>query len=510
MTNNVIIAVIVPFSVMTSIMIIIAGLYGWDKQINRIFLFLSIAVLGWQLSEIFYFMSNDFVWSARFFNLKLVFTAPAAVFLLLLCIRFYRLERYISTRFLLALFIIPCFTMVFSLTSEYHQLIRHTLLILETQPLHQTLNIRGVWFWIHSAYSYMLLLACVSIIISEHRKLPTGYKVSSIIFLLGICATILSNVLIIFDIINNPFDITIVGMSLAQIFLYVAIADSDRVDYLVLARNDVLNFLEEYVFILDNERRVLDCNHAAKKWVESFGLSGDRIFNFSEIFNHLKKVSIIPEKNNSTDQALSIYVSEANLSLVYNLNEKTVLDTRGHQLGVFVIFNDVTKYKTHMDQLEEAAGIDPLTGLANRRGFEQLKLELDIPASYPLSIVLGDVNNMKYINDNMGHAHGDLLLRAVAKTLEEICADKGIAARIGGDEFIVLLPNTSMIQAKNMFASINEASFWQDHFKMRSSLALGFSEKSSADTSLDALIHKADLDMYSNKESDRRGKAPFN
>lgn len=105
------------------------------------------------------------------------------------------------------------------------------------------------------------------------------------------------------------------------------------------------------------------------------------------------------------------------------------------------------------DHLQMMSLTDPLTQLANRRGFVAVfKDELERAMRYrtPLAVMLIDVDNLKVINDRHGHRAGDLALTAVADSLRNTCRGSDLAARYGGDEFAVLVPSTGAKEAQEL------------------------------------------------------------
>lgn len=109
--------------------------------------------------------------------------------------------------------------------------------------------------------------------------------------------------------------------------------------------------------------------------------------------------------------------------------------------GTIWTITDISEQKVTQDRLEWSAGHDPLTGLANRREFEQrAKAVIDLsPASIPAAIVFIDLDHFKPVNDEGGHAAGDAMLNAVAQALSASVRSSDLVARIGGDEFALLL-----------------------------------------------------------------------
>jgi diguanylate cyclase (GGDEF)-like protein/PAS domain S-box-containing protein len=120
-------------------------------------------------------------------------------------------------------------------------------------------------------------------------------------------------------------------------------------------------------------------------------------------------------------------------------------DERGNIIGALATGMDITDRKLLEKKLERQAHIDFLTGLANRRHFIELaENELLRINRYggELSLILFDIDFFKHINDNHGHSNGDLVLKVIAHLCENTMREIDIIARIGGEEFVVLLPQT--------------------------------------------------------------------
>ncbi|MGQ9622786.1 MAG: PAS domain S-box protein [Candidatus Caldatribacteriaceae bacterium] len=179
----------------------------------------------------------------------------------------------------------------------------------------------------------------------------------------------------------------------------------------------------------------------------------------------------------------------------------TVYSPRPGQFAT--IFNDITERKLAEERIRYLTFHDVLTGLYNRTFFEQEANHLDTPENLPLSIIMGDLNGLKLINDAFGHAMGDELLRQAARILEEICAGRGIVARLGGDEFVVLLPRTSSTEVQALGEKIQEAFHRTFVESIPLSISLGYGTKTESKESLSEILRIAENWMYQRKLIER-------
>jgi diguanylate cyclase (GGDEF)-like protein len=178
--------------------------------------------------------------------------------------------------------------------------------------------------------------------------------------------------------------------------------------------------------------------------------------------------------------------------------------------------NNISELQRANDELENAKGelllaatTDPLTNLYNRRKFIEL-MEVESARfnrnASPFSLILSDIDNFKMFNDNHGHACGDFVLVSVARKIQKMLRAQDSLARWGGEEFIILLPDTSLEDGYNVAekirAAIASTVIKYANKKLTITMTFGLSEITPT-ISLDALINEADKALYKGKAASK-------
>jgi len=160
---------------------------------------------------------------------------------------------------------------------------------------------------------------------------------------------------------------------------------------------------------------------------------------------------------------------------------------------------DITEKKQEQKQIEYLSFHDPLTGLYNRRYMEDSIKRLDTDRNIPFSIIAADVDGLKLTNDAYGHEMGDKLLITAAEILKKSCRKEDIVCRVGGDEFLILLPNIDENKVKEIIKRIAEESQNTKLDSVIVSLAVGYSTKNKKEKNIIEVYKEADNNMYKNK-----------
>ena len=161
-------------------------------------------------------------------------------------------------------------------------------------------------------------------------------------------------------------------------------------------------------------------------------------------------------------------------------------------------------------ELKKTSYSDFLTGLANRRYILQhLEHEKNMSERQTnvFSIILGDIDHFKNVNDTYGHDHGDLVLQAIAGILTETLRKVDIVSRWGGEEFLILLPaidaQGSSLVAERLRQAIEQMKIQDKNFVIRVTMSFGVATWKKTDNSIDAFVKQADDNLYRAKEEGR-------
>ena len=169
---------------------------------------------------------------------------------------------------------------------------------------------------------------------------------------------------------------------------------------------------------------------------------------------------------------------------------------------------DINERKQAEEEIRYLSFYDQLTGLYNRRYYEQELRRIDRAENLPITLILADLNGLKLINDAFGHLEGDLLLKEFAATIKNLCKNHYIAARTGGDEFNIILSKTDSAAAEKLVEKIHHSFSRQKIHNITCSASFGWETKKEASEDIVLTYMQAEDRMYRHKltESTRMRK----
>lgn len=175
---------------------------------------------------------------------------------------------------------------------------------------------------------------------------------------------------------------------------------------------------------------------------------------------------------------------------------------------VIGICRDITQRRQREAELEYLSFHDPLTGVYNRTYFNLTMKRLQNSSSYPISFILIDADDLTEVNNEHGHSAGDEYLRQAAALLSHSVSGADMVARIGGDEFAVILLQTNSEKAEQAARRIEQQA--QQDLPVSTgpglSISLGWATAVDSSQRLEKVLHQADLQMYKDKARKRSPK----
>ncbi len=167
---------------------------------------------------------------------------------------------------------------------------------------------------------------------------------------------------------------------------------------------------------------------------------------------------------------------------------------------------DVTIRKKYEKKLQYLSLHDPLTDLYNRAFFEEEIKRLEKSRDYPVSIIVADLDGLKAVNDSMGHASGDELLKMCAEIMRQSLRGSDILARVGGDEFTVILPATDIVLSREIVDRIrsNVRKYNEKDPELPLRISIGVATADNSNSPLEEIYRIADDRMYLDKLSKRK------
>ena len=262
------------------------------------------------------------------------------------------------------------------------------------------------------------------------------------------------------------------------------------------------------VISTDNKGNIVFLNRATEfltGWTQeaASGKPYEEIFNIVNEFTREKSENLVKKVLESgkilelADNTLLI--SKDGIERHIEDSAAPIVQENGEIVGVVVVFRDITERKERRKKILYLSYHDQLTNLYNRRFYEEEIKRLDIEINLPMTIVMGDVNGLKLVNDSFGHAMGDELLKKVADVITKGCRADDIIARLGGDEFVIILPKTDAFEAEQIIKRITDLALSEKVGLIDISISFGYETKTNKQEDIQEILKNAEDHMYTSK-----------
>src|ERR1700720_296934 len=204
------------------------------------------------------------------------------------------------------------------------------------------------------------------------------------------------------------------------------------------------------------------------------------------------------------NQSVRALVGMVLIFSVYVVYQQVLIHRMRNQLAEQI--QSLAKVESLASEVYKLAALDQLTGLYNRRSGEQ-RLAQEISRAQrhgrPLTVLLLDLNDLKAINDRHGHAAGDTVLKGFADRLQRAIRGSDLAVRLGGDEFMALLPECRAEEVRHVLARLEGLEFEFDDQKLRLQYSRGWTDYAPGETPQE-LLKRADQALYEDKRAGKR------
>jgi len=461
---------------------------------------------------------------------------------------------WLTRRRIALLAIEPVLVQIAVWTPPLHHWFFASMTIVGTHPVELAIRY-GPLFWLHSVYSYALLVVASGLLLRAFARASGIYRrqvgtvlVATLIPWVANVGTLTSAGAGIHWLAH--FDLTPVAFSLTGLLMAWALFRDQMFDLIPVARDLVVDTIKDAVIVIDARSRVTDANPAADALLhavnpalprsaigiparEAFAGWPDELAGVIVPFDERQPGSHAGEPTAAHQVALDV----AGRTRYFHARRSVLVDRRGATTGYLLVLHDETEIvaaqqelagandglRRQLDtiealraELQELAIHDQLTGLYNRRFLDETigrELQRSQRNGDPLSVVFLDVDHFKAVNDVSGHAAGDAVLETVGEILRTAVRSSDIACRYGGDEFVVLMPRVGrevavaraeewrrMVGAVTVPAADGRP---DDQPRIQMACSIGVATAPWDGDTVDELMAAADAALYAAKEAGR-------
>jgi len=332
-------------------------------------------------------------------------------------------------------------------------------------------------------------------------QMPQHMRQSTYQMLIAITAiTIARGISIYFDLSRDLNNLLFcIALLVVMYTLYTAFFIATASNVIVTSRDFVFSSLSTLVIMISMKGNILDWNRKEKGGC--LPLPNPK---YKEPYAHYRK-RILDTCNGTVsphdENILNVKGTEGENNFLFTWHD---IGYKGRQYGYLIEIADVSNIYAKLRYIEVIAYYDNLTSLHNRNAYIERVKQVAKPENMPLTIIIGDVNNLKMVNDLYGHLSGDNLLLTITSIVKENAPEGAFVARIGGDELVLLIPKSNDSAAPTFIDTvtreldaINDAGFG------RPTVSWGYAIMRDINENYNDVFRTADGIMYEAKRKSR-------
>lgn len=405
---------------------------------------------------------------------------------------------------LAVIYTVPFLTLIFRLTNDFHHLYFSSISFVSESGALRLVKTPGPWMLVQTVYSLLMILVTLGLFLYSSFQTEESRRGK-----IGLIAA--ASFFVIAGLIFSPpklFGLHIDYMALclpaACVLIILDVLRYDFLETKSVARSRVFESGRDAILLINRYGRVIDFNKSAEDLFEKLKITMTEE-PVTALFQRSPKLLESLLKPETSIVRLKIDGEEK----YYEISAKDI-NGRGAVQGSIKTVRDVTEIYKLNESLKRLAMMDELSGLSNRRAFLRIgkkRIRGSEASGGAVHLLMMDLDEFKKVNDRYGHQMGDRVIQSFGAVLKKGFPRKDLIARVGGEEFAVLLAGYSDAQVRNFADTVRRSmeafDFLSREEKFRVTVSIGIAKKDLPGLNLDGLMRMADQALYRSKDRGR-------
>jgi diguanylate cyclase (GGDEF)-like protein len=504
---------------------------------SQAMMMMFVALAAWTLCYAMITLSTTMAAKVAWLKFENIGIVTTPVFWIIFAVRYTRNEKWLPRPALALLFLVPAITLVLLFSGRWFTLYYSGVHVPAAGlgPVHIE---RSGWYLVQLIQNYLVLVLGFALLLWQMFRLRELYRRQIAFVLAALIVPLGFNLLYqrggsLLPQWDPSVDLTPISFMITAVLASVGVIGLRLFDLIPIARNVVIENIPELVLVVDAYNRILDANQVTFSWL---GKSPGEIIgrNVMEVFSAWPGLA---GRFQDTYETREEILFPGVPPRTYELTISPVYSRPGVLEGRVILAHDVTARKSIEDELtranaaltleiaekallqeklREQATRDPLTGVFNRRYLAEA-LENEVARAErdetSISVVILDVDHFKEFNDRLGHKCGDVVLQALSAMLREESRRSDIVCRYGGEEFVIVLPNTPLevgtARAEEWRAMFEALAVAYEGQHVHAAFSAGVACLPQHGTTSEAILRAADHALYESKANGRNRVTVF-
>lgn len=397
------------------------------------------------------------------------------------------------------IFVFPCIFSLFVLLPPLQKYAITFTNVVIYIPYRDILEQYNFLYYVYIVYSYGTALLGCTILLYKVIKQPRESTIGSKLAILAALLFIGQNMFVSLNEHNKLFFwVPPIIVTICMVLLFFTLYYDTSEQIIIQGQSVLLENIPFPVFILNKNDIIIHFNKTGKEFISSIRNEESYLFKKKDLLRQFTIFEIEPSQQKSQDKGNHKFIQHKDDKTLFFLQEQEIVhgDHHKNQGSIIMIF-PLTSIQNFFATLENKAFRDSLCQCYNRHFLELKQRDLISPDLFPVSVLMCDLDNLKKVNDFLGHTKGD---EYILTCYNEICnhiKKYNLVFRLGGDEFLVILQKTPESLAQTIAKKIEaKVALHQNFTPYTAGISIGISTALTPDTSFEDCIKNADEQMY--------------